>query len=376
MNIVINAFSARRGGGQTYLMNLLRYTEEYHDMNVFIMAPASLSLPEHPRIFRVPIDWPTENPLLRTYWERILLPRLLMNMKADVLFCPGGLINTKPPPGCKTVTMFRNMLPFDYVQRAKYPLGLMRLRNWILEKVMLRSMQNADLVIFLADFPRRLIESRLKGRLKKVKTIPHGLTECFKIDTAKPPPRPSWLPGNGYLLYVSIFDIYKNQMEVVRAFHCLKQRRQTPEKLILAGFNSTDYGMRVINEIKRLRMQDDIILPGNIPYEELPSVYYHAKVNIFASECENCPNILLEALGAGRPLIVSDRPPMPEFGGDAVIYFDPSSPDDLADKISSFIDDPELVSKLSMQAKARSFTYDWGNTARLTWKAIKEFNGQ
>jgi glycosyltransferase involved in cell wall biosynthesis len=237
-------------------------------------------------------------------------------------------------------------------------------------------MQNADLVIFLADFPRRLIESRLKGRLKKAKTIPHGLTECFKIDTAKPPPRPSWLPGNGYLLYVSIFDIYKNQMEVVRAFHCLKQRRQTPEKLLLAGFNSTDYGMRVINEIKRLRMQDDIILPGNIPYEELPSVYYHAKVNIFASECENCPNILLEALGAGRPLIVSDRPPMPEFGGDAVIYFDPSSPDDLADKISSFIDDPELVSKLSMQAKARSFTYDWGNTARLTWKAIKEFNGQ
>lgn len=374
MNIVINAFSARRGGGQTYLVNLLKHTEECHDMNVFVMAPASLPLPESPQIIRVPIDWPTENPLFRTSWEKMILPRLLREMKADVLFCPGGLINTKPPTGCKTVTMFRNMLPFDHIQRAKYPLGLMRMRNWILEKEMLRSMEKADLVIFIADFPRRLIESRLKGRLKKAKTINHGLAESFKIDAAKPPRRLSWLTEGEYLLYVSIFDVYKNQIEVVRGFHRLKQQRQTPEKLILAGINSTDYGRRVIDEIKKLRLQDDILLPGNIAYEDLPSVYFHAKVNIFASECENCPNILLEALGAGRPLVVSDRPPVPEFGGDAVIYFDPGSPDDLANKISAFIDEPELISKLSMQAKARSQMYDWRHTASLTWKAIKEFN--
>ncbi|HVO67122.1 MAG TPA: glycosyltransferase family 1 protein [Syntrophales bacterium] len=371
---MINAFSARRGGGQTYLVNLLKYTEEYHDANVFIMAPHSLTLPNAPQIIKVPINWPTENPLLRAYWEKTILPHLLIYMKADVLFCPGGVINTKPPSGCKTITMFRNMLPFDYIQRAKYPPGLMRMRNWLLEKAMLRSMQIADLVIFIADFPRRMIENRLRGRLKKAVTITHGIAECFKTDATKPPPRQPWLPMNGYLLYVSTFDVYKNQMEVLRGYYRLKQQRKTTEKLILAGFNSTDYGKKVIKEIKRLGLQQDVILPGNIPYEVLPSVYFYSKVNIFASECENCPNILLEALGAGRPMVVSDRPPMPEFGGDAAIYFNPASPDDLANKICSFIDDCELIEKLSGQAKARSLMYDWRNTASLTWKAIKEFN--
>ncbi len=376
MNIIINAFSARRGGGQTYLANLLRYTEDFQDAMFFVLVPDSLSIPAAPRIIRLPIDWPTENPLLRACWEKMMLPRLLKELKADVLFCPGGLINTKPPPGCKTVTMFRNMLPFDYIQRAKYPLGLERLRNWILEKAMLRSMQNADLVIFIADYPRQLIEDRLRGRLKKAITINHGLTERFKIDDAKVPQRLSWLPedGAGYLLYVSIFDVYKNQMEVVRGFHRLKQLRKTSEKLVLAGVHSTDYGKRVIEEIKRLRLQGDILLPGNIPYEDLPSVYYHAKVNIFASECENCPNILLEALGAGRPLVVSDRPPMPEFGGDAVVYFDPVSPDELANKICTFIDKPTEIERLSMQAKERSLIYDWKDTSILTWKAIGELD--
>ena len=239
-------------------------------------------------------------------------------------------------------------------------------------------MRDAELVIFIADYPRQLIEGRLKGRLKKAITINHGLTERFKIDDTKPPQRPSWLPedGAGYLLYVSIFDVYKNQMEVVRGFHRLKQLRQTSEKLVLAGVHSTDDGKRVIDEIKKLGLQDDILLPGNILYEDLPSVYYHAKINIFASECENCPNILLEALGAGRPLVVSNRPPMPEFGGDAVVYFDPVSPDELANKIGAFIDKPMEIERLSKQAKERSLLFDWKDTATLTWKAIREFDAQ
>ena len=52
----------------------------------------------------------------------------------------------------KTVTMFRNMMPFDRQQRQKYPFGWMRMRNWILERTMLRSMLSADLVIFIDIF--------------------------------------------------------------------------------------------------------------------------------------------------------------------------------------------------------------------------------
>ncbi len=368
MVIVINALSARRGGGQTYLLNLLRHMDACREAYVYVLAPATLKLPEHPRITRQQMRWPTENPLLRTLGERMLLPGLLKRLNADILFCPGGLVNTVPPRGCRTVTMFRNMMPFDHVQRKKYPYGLMRMRNWILERALLKSMVKADLVIFISDFAKSVIESRAGGLLRDTITIPHGINEHFKV--TGPLPRPTWLPREDYFLYVSILDVYKGQLEIVRGYHLLKQRRQTREKLILAGLDTTAYAHKVRGAIEKLGLQEDVILTGNIPYADLPAVYHHAKVNIFASQCENCPNILLEALGAGRPLLVSNHPPMPEFGGDAVDYFDPTSPEEVASKLLAVIDDAGRLAILSKRARNRADMYDWKNTAHKTWSAL------
>ena len=376
MKIVINALSARRGGGQTYLTNLLQNMNGFNGEKVFVLSPDSLQIPYHPKIEKIHIKWPTENPLFRALWERYYLPGLLKKNNADILFCPGGLINTPVSKDYKTVTMFRNMIPFDRVQRAKYPYGLMRIRNWILERIMLKSMLKADLVIFISNFARQLINNRTGFKLKKEITIPHGINNIFKISKEKKPSRPKWLPEGEYLLYVSILDVYKNQLEIVQGYHLLRQRRKTQEKLILAGHNTSRYGKKVRRVINKLNLENEVILSGNIPYNKLADIYYHAKLNIFASECENCPNILLEALGAGRPLVVSNRQPMPEFGGDSVIYFDPSSPEDFAYQITSIIDDPLKIEELSKKARELSYLYDWRKTADKTWKAIEAlYNG-
>ena len=65
---------------------------------------------------------------------------------------------------------------------------------------------------------------------------------------------------------------------------------------------------------------------------------------------------------------------MPEFGGDSVIYFDPSSPEDIADKITSIIDDPLKIEEFSKKARELSHVYDWSKTADKTWKSIEALN--
>jgi len=62
---------------------------------------------------------------------------------------------------------------------------------------------------------------------------------------------------------------------------------------------------------------------------------------------------------------------MPEFGGDAAIYFDPSSPNELAAKLVSVIDDPDRQREMSYRARERSLLYDWEQTARTTWDLIQ-----
>jgi len=372
MKIIINAFSARRGGGQTYLLNLLRHLDDCTGMEIFVLAPNSLQLPTHPAVTRLAVNWPTDNPLLRIMWERFLLPKMLKKMDADLLFCPGGLVNTRVPKGCKTVTMFRNMIPFDKAVRSKYPIGSMRVRNWLLERVMLSSMIKADMVIFISEFARNVILERSASRIRQAVTIPHGINDHFRGILDNPPSRPKWLPEGEYLFYVSIFDVYKNQMEVVRGYHLLKSRRETKEKLILAGDCSAPCAVKVMEEIQRLGLQNDVILTGNIAHQELPGVFAHAKLNIFASTCENCPNILLEALGAGRPLLVSNIQPMPEFGGNAVVYFNPFDPEDFCEQMLAIIDRPDELDLLGKMAAKRAEKYDWRKTARSTWQVIRE----
>jgi glycosyltransferase involved in cell wall biosynthesis len=370
MRIVVNALSARQGGGQTYVTNLLESLPERSAAQIFILAPDSLSLPlSKKNVTKIQVKWPVENPFTRAVWEWLYLSKLLKQLNADVLFCPGGIIGGRVPKGCKTVTMFRNMIPFSLMQRRRYGLGYMRMRNWLLERELSRSMAKADRVICISEFARRVIEQKLSGLTGKTIVIPHGINPIFRENHQ---PRPAWLSAGEYILYVSILDVYKAQLEVVRAFSLLKARRPTSEKLVLTGPDRSHYARKVRDEVERLGLQNDVVLTGPVSHNDLPALYGHALINIFASECENCPNIMLEALASGRPLLASSRPPMPEFGGDGAIYFDPSSPDELAVKLASVIDNPERLQEMSYRARERSLLYDWEQTARSTWDLIQK----
>lgn len=370
MRIVVNALSARQGGGQTYVINLLESLPERSAAQIFVLAPDSLSLPlSKTNVTKIQVKGPVENPFTRAIWEWLYLPKLLKQLDADVLFCPGGIIGGRVPEGCKTVTMFRNMIPFSLMQRKRYGLSYMRVRNWLLERALSRSMAKADRVICISEFARRVIEQKVRGLPGKTIVIPHGINRIFRENHQ---PRPAWLPAGNYILYVSILDVYKAQLEVVRAFARLKERRPTSEKLLLTGPDRSHYARKVRDEIERLGLQSDVVLTGTVSHNDLPALYRHALINIFASECENCPNIMLEALASGRPLLASSRPPMPEFGGDGAIYFDPSSLDELAVKLASVIDNPERLQEMSCRARERSLLYDWEQTARTTWDLIQK----
>jgi glycosyltransferase involved in cell wall biosynthesis len=364
MKIVFNALSARLGGGQTYLINLLQFVPVNEDLEIVVFAPASLKLPDHPGIRRVEPAWPTENPILRALWEKWVLPGILKAEKADVLFCPGGVVSTRAPAGCKVATMFRNMIPFDLRVRKSIPLGLQRLRNWLLHRIMLKSMSEADLTIFISNYARSVIESLTK--VKNAVTIPHGISSVFRTHSGSPV-RPDFLPAGDYILYVSRFDVYKHHYEVVSAYASLPQELRERFPLIFVGETHLPEAERVKALISTLGLESQVLLLGAIPYQSLPPLYHHAYLNLFASSCENCPNILLEALASGRPMVCSNVMPMPEFGAEAALYFSPFDSKNIQDVLSEALTSPDVLKKLSAEAVTQSDKFDWENTARKTW---------
>ncbi|ENB9665924.1 glycosyltransferase family 4 protein [Pseudomonas putida] len=367
MKIVINAFSARLGGGQTYLINLLKYIPLDEDLSIIVLAPADLKLPEHPAISRYAPPYSLNNPLVRTVWEKYLLPDYLRKVKADVLFCPGGVVATKAPVGCKVVTMFRNMIPFDKRVLGYIPFGLQRIRCWLLYHAMLRSMSRADLTIFISDFARGVIEKLTT--IPNAVTIPHGIGEVFRT-FEKRLPRPGRLPTESYMLYVSRFDVYKHHYEVVSAYAKLPAEYRERYYLVLIGESDMPGADRVHELIKNLGLSERIIIMGAVPYDELPSYYHHAELALFASSCENCPNIMLEALGAGRPVLSSNVMPMPEFGAQAAEYFSPFDADDISRAMSTVLSDADYARRLAEAAALQCQKFDWSKTAASTWAEI------
>jgi glycosyltransferase involved in cell wall biosynthesis len=372
MNLVINAYSARLGGGQTYLINLLKYLPAGDDLSIFIFAPSTLELPKDSRIIRMQTRWPTTNPLARAAWEKLVFPFILRKLRADVLFCPGGVLGSTLPPGCKSVTMFRNMMPFDKSVRSRMPLGMQRVRNWMLERVMLKSMSAADLVIFISEFARAFIERKITPR--SAVTIPHGISDHFRaVDPLTP--RPAMLPDGPFILYVSRFEIYKHHLEVVKAYDSLSEAIKSKYKLVLIGESDSISGDAVRAFIEARKLESLVLLPGPVEYRQLPAVYRDAEVVLFASSCENCPNILLEALASGRPVLSSSVMPMPEFGGDAVGYFDPSKPEQIARAMTDVLCDPDKAARMAGLAQQQSQRYHWKDTAARTWQSIATVAG-
>lgn len=365
--IVINAFSAKLGGGRTYLRNLLARLPADPALDIRIFCPDDLPLPADPRIRREKASWPTSNPLLRALWEKMALPRYLAAEGADILFCPGGVVATRAPRGVKVVTMFRNMIPFDPALVSAMPWGLMRLRNVILKRVMLKSMAEADLTVFISDHARSIIEALRP--IPNPLTIPHGISDLFR-EQSQIPPRPEGAPHGAYILYVSRFDVYKHHDNVVDGFAALPPALRANYKLVFLGETNLPSLDGVKKRIAELGLDDAVLIGGAVPYDSLPAWYARADAILFASSCENCPNILLESLGAGRPVLSSAVMPMPEFGGSGLGYFSPFDPKSISAALRDILESPDRAQAVAQAARERARLYDWDITAKKTWAAI------
>jgi len=366
--IIINAFSLRGGGGQTHLIKIIEYLERVRDFSVTILISNQSNL----RIQRddvefIKVNWPVDNPVLRSFWEIFYLPSLLKKLNADLLFCPGGVLITAIPKGVKSATMFRNMTPFDEEQLRKMKFNLSKIRNLILKKVMIRSMQKADLVIFISEFARETILKNLIKPLKENVLIHHGVD----FSSNKSDKDIKHIIKTPYILYPSSIDNYKSQLEVVKAYSLLSKKIKLPNLLLVGSVNQNPIYVDILRKtISEKKLEETVLIAGKVDYELMPSLYKQANFIIFASQTENCPNILLEAMSSGKLILCSNLQPMPEFARESVIYFDPKKPESLVSKIEMVFKNEELIEQYSKKSFLEAERFSWIETSSKTWQSL------
>jgi glycosyltransferase involved in cell wall biosynthesis len=379
MKIAVDLLSLGYGGCETIYAELLpRLAASGHDFTVLLVQDRGKELRARlpSSIRQVDVPRRLANPFYRHRYQRKVLPGWLRDNDVDVLFAPGGLTGTRRGPADRfaVVVMMQNMLPFDFRQQATYPLlhyPYMRLRLRLLYWGLRKSFRRADRLICISQYAMEKVLPLVGPADTALVSL--GLGEGFRDPAAA---EPEVLARHGirapYLLYVSILDPYKHQLEVIEGFRRYRAARCAAGlQLVLTGPVRGSYGRAVRREAERLG--DAVVCTGPIARAELPPLLRSAEALLFASTCETSSLILMEYLGAGRPIICSRTLPIPEIGGDAVHYVDAEDPQAWCQAFGDVLGNPQLMRDLGERARSRAALFSWDETSRLTLAALTEW---
>ncbi len=365
MRILVNATSARLGGGITVLRNLLPalVAEDGGQNEYVVVGPrdtASSIDPRHPRVRFVAGDH-GEGLSDRLVWEQIEVPMRALREGVDLIFSPGGLAVFASPK--RQVLMYQNMAPFEPEVMKRAPRDLEK-RLVMLRTLGIASGRLVSKVVFISRYAQRSILPLLGTRSLDSSCVYLGRDETFRPGPVDERVLRSFRLERPYLLTVSQFYFYKGFVELVRAFaRALPDLPADLSLAIVGAEHDKAYASRVREEIASLGLEGRVRIIGAIPYETLPHVYRACRAFVFPSLVENFPNILIEAIASGAPTFASNRGPMAEIAADGARYFDPTSEESFARSLVEAGRDDEASAALRAAGLARVERYSWRRTA-------------
>ena len=227
-------------------------------------------------------------------------------------------------------------------------------------KAMFRAVRRkADAIVTVSEFSKGEL-LRLTGEGKQRVTPIHiGVDEAwFSVGDA---PRPYEKP---YILFVGSVKPHKNVGGLIRALE-LAQRR-IPHDLVIVGRRegllTADEGVAALAQ----SLGDRVHFTGFVQEDTLKQFVKHADALALPSFYEGFGLPPLEAMACGTPALVSNAASLPEACGDAALYCDPHSPQDIADKLVRLTEDEALRTSLRKKGSERAARFSWDACAEGT----------
>ena len=369
MIIGIDASNISIGGGVTHLTELLRAANplEHEFTRIVVWSGRSTlsQIEDRSWLIKAYVADLDRGLVQRALWQRFSLSRLARASGCDVLFVPGGAYAGNFHP---VVTMSRNLLPFEWRELRRFGWSWLTLKMVLLRWAQSRSYRRADGVIFLNSYAKATVSKAIGAVTCKLKIIPHGIHARFRnLPRAQLDLYQYSMERPFQILYVSTVDVHKHQWHVAEAIAKLR-RSGVPVTLRLVGPAYPPALRKLKATLAKVDAAGEFITyDGAVPHAELNVLYTKADIFLFASSCENMPNILLEGMAAGLPIACSNRGPMPEILGDFGVYFDPENAQEIAKSIRLLIESPELRAEKAKAAYTLAQQYSWKRCANETF---------
>lgn len=304
------------------------------------------------------------HPILWQLFFEVAVPAALRKHHIDVLLSPDGMIplHTTVP----TLSVIHD-LNFAHQQGV-----IRRSHQQYMNHFYPRFAKKATRIATVSEYSKSDIAATYGIDHRKIDVVYDGSHNDYRpySDEEKAAIRRHYTNGSPYLIFVSTILKRKNLQGLLRAFDLVRQDDTRNLKLVVVGHRSW-WGEELSKVYDTMQYRDDVIMLGRVDSDKLSGLLSASEALVYPSYFEGFGIPILEAMYAETAVVCSNTTSMPEVGGDAVLYCDPSSEDSITHAIRQ-LRDTTLRNELIAKGRVQREKFSWDKTANLLWASLMQ----
>lgn len=235
--------------------------------------------------------------------------------------------------------------------RVKERFNLLKMKN--IEK---KIVNLSDLLVFQTTYDRDDIQLRTGFDLSKSVIIPNSVRESWFLKQYQFKNCSKELKN---IVYLGNYDDRKGAMFLLQAFKILKDRNMNISLELFGGGNEI---IKLKKYAEDNELTEHVTINGKMlnPVSKLGDYDLMVTPSIY----DSYPNVILEALFTGTPVLASDNSGMKAILEDERLLFKTADPEEIADKIEQLYRDKELYLSVKEICRDRTHYHDFSWSER------------
>jgi len=235
--------------------------------------------------------------------------------------------------------------------RLSYDYWLGKLLLFLYERTAMRlTLKGAQAVIVLSGSDKEYL-SRFGIDPQKIRVIPNALTpfQSNLYPVKEGPEKEYGFEGKHLILYVGQLLRRKGVQYLIDA---LPKISSAIKDVRLAIVGDGDYKGELMKRVRACKVQGFVDFLGRISNEKLVQMYSKCDVLVLPSLAEGVPNVILEAMSRGKPVIATQIPGITDYFQETAYLVKPSDAESLSEAVIDVLSNNYVAENLGKKGQA------------------------
>ncbi|MBK8784967.1 MAG: glycosyltransferase family 4 protein [Chitinophagaceae bacterium] len=294
------------------------------------------------------------------YWFNYRIPAILRKYNADVFVSLEGI--------CSLRTKVPQCLLLSDLSFLNYPELLKKSQAGFYRKFTSAFLAKAKSIATVSAFSKSLLASRYKINAEEIAVIKPAIDANFTpIDwEEKELVKEKYAEGKAYFLFSGNSSQRSNLINLLKAFTFFKKRQKSNMMLLIAG--NADEAFK--KELKTYKLRNEVKLLEGLDKAGLAKITAAAYAMVYPVFYDDMALAALQALQCNVPLVMSDSGSLPAVFGEAALYVNPESFEDIAQKMMLVFKDEDKAKELVKAGNELLLQHQPGKNADLLMECI------